>query len=91
MMTAVSRRILALASLIEPDPTAAWQWFMSTPLITAGGMTACELLFAGQGDRVIAFLRHALIDQFAETKIVPFRPARSPTNRMDSSPRCSAF
>lgn len=85
--TTVSHRIFALASLIEPDPIAAWQWFMCTPLITSGGMTACELLFTGQGDRVIAFLRHALADQFAETTVVPCRTMWSPTNRADSRPR----
>lgn len=85
-MSTVSRRIFALASLIEPEPVAVWQWFMSTPLIDSRGMTACELFFAGHGDRVIAFLRHALTDHFAENTVVPFplswnpmRPVRSRT------------
>ncbi len=71
-MSTVTRRIFALASLIEPDPSATWQWFMSTPLPGTGEQTACDLLFAGRGDRVIRFLRRALAEQFAGSRVVPF-------------------
>lgn len=71
-MSTVTRRIFALASLIEQDPSATWQWFMSTPLPGTGDQTACELLFAGKGERVIVFLRRALAAHFAGRRVVPF-------------------
>jgi len=74
-MSTVTRRIFALASLIEPDPSETWQWFMSTPLPGTGDQTACELLFAGKGERVIVFLRRALAAHLAGSRVVPFPSA----------------
>ncbi|UQN69189.1 hypothetical protein L0Z11_16255 [Burkholderia multivorans] len=65
--------VLALARCIEPDPAAVWAWFVGTP-IHPYGRTAMELVQAGQGDAVLAFLRRALRD-LAEAAAAP--PMRS--------------
>lgn len=54
------QRILLLAGAIEPDQFRLHQWFCRDPIAELEACTAQELLRAGQGDRVIAFLMDIL-------------------------------
>ena len=53
--------IIALAGRIEPDLHAVWEWFHETP-IHPHGKTAMQLVRAGQGRVVMAFLQRVLVD-----------------------------
>ncbi len=53
--------IICLADRVDPDPEAVREWFFETPLLLHG-KTALELVHAGQGAAVIAFLRRILRD-----------------------------
>ena len=68
--------IIALAERVDPDRMAVWEWFLETP-IRPHGKTAYELVQAGQGDVVIAFLQRILRDS-GQVPGPPAKPACAP-------------
>lgn len=60
MHQGIVRRVATLALQIEPDRNRVLQWILHTPLATLGGQTTFELACNGQGERVVALLRHVL-------------------------------
>jgi hypothetical protein len=63
MSHGIIRRIFTLAEQLEPDRKLVWDWLFHTQIETLGGHTAMELIFADQGEQVIALLETALRDE----------------------------
>jgi len=66
--------IIVLAECIEPDREAVWEWFRESP-IHPHGKTAMQLVQAGQGSAVIAFLQRILADSGSASGISGKPPA----------------
>jgi hypothetical protein len=67
MSRGIIRQIFTLAERLEPDRKVIWDWLFHTHIETLGGHTAMELVFADQGDQVIALLEMALNDDAGVT------------------------
>ncbi|QNK01340.1 DUF2384 domain-containing protein [Dyella telluris] len=63
MANSLTRRIFLLADRLEPDRAAVWQWFHCTPIRVFDGQTALELMTAGEGWRVEAWLETVLLSE----------------------------
>jgi hypothetical protein len=48
--------VLSVARGIEPDPDVATEWFLNEPITEFGGKTACQLVEAGETDRLLDML-----------------------------------
>ncbi len=59
----IFRRLFRLAERLEPDRQAIWNWLLHTRIEHLGDRTAVELVFAGEGGRVIEMLEAALQDE----------------------------
>jgi hypothetical protein len=70
-MASQTRRIFALASLVEPDREAVWRWFYHERLPVADGQTPCDLLFTGQGAWLETWLEGVIA---ADTDLSNVRP-----------------
>lgn len=57
MAVGIMRRIATLAHGIEPSRQAVWDWINNTPIEELEGRTALDLVFDGQGERVVALLQ----------------------------------
>ncbi|URX61583.1 hypothetical protein KR767_16165 [Luteibacter anthropi] len=60
MAVGIMRRIATLAHGIEPNRQAVWEWIHNTPIEEFDGRTALELVFDGQGERVVSLLEDIL-------------------------------
>jgi hypothetical protein len=65
MLYGIVRRIFALAERLEPDRKVVWEWVLHTPIEVLGGHTTIELIFADEGDRVVAFLKGVVCEEEA--------------------------
>jgi hypothetical protein len=66
MSHGIIRRIFTLAEQLEPDRKLVWDWLFHTHIEPLGGHTAMELVFADQGEQVVALLETALHDEAPE-------------------------
>jgi hypothetical protein len=76
MSHGIIRRIFTLAEQLEPDRKLVWEWLLHTHIETLGGHTAMELVFADQGEQVVALLETALRDE--EPEILFFERVQQP-------------